>query len=78
MIPIIAGLTNAYCGYMTTREEYAMQWYEGASTHFGPNQLVATQQEFTRLLTLNLTSTLTLTPTLIQQECARLTARDPV
>lgn len=44
--PIIAGLTNAYCGYMTTREEYAVQRYEGASTHFGPNQLVATCQQF--------------------------------
>ncbi len=43
---IIAGLSNAYCGYMTTREEYAVQRYEGASTHFGPNQLVATQQQF--------------------------------
>ncbi|KAG3111181.1 Neutral ceramidase A [Phytophthora idaei] len=44
--PVIAGLTNAYCGYMTTREEYAVQRYEGASTHFGPNQLVATCQQF--------------------------------
>ncbi|KAF0742830.1 hypothetical protein Ae201684P_000678 [Aphanomyces euteiches] len=46
---ILAGLSNAYCGYMTTREEYAIQRYEGASTHFGPNQLVATQQQFERL-----------------------------
>ncbi|GMF12745.1 unnamed protein product [Phytophthora lilii] len=44
--PVIAGLSNAYCGYMTTREEYAVQRYEGASTHFGPNQLVATCQQF--------------------------------
>ncbi|RLN51257.1 hypothetical protein BBJ28_00009689 [Nothophytophthora sp. Chile5] len=44
--PVIAGLANAYCGYMTTREEYAVQRYEGASTHFGPNQLVATCQQF--------------------------------
>ncbi|UIZ23120.1 hypothetical protein KXD40_003879 [Peronospora effusa] len=44
--PVIAGLTNAYCGYLTTREEYAVQRYEGASTHFGPNQLVATCQQF--------------------------------
>ncbi|OQR90333.1 neutral ceramidase [Achlya hypogyna] len=43
---VVAGLANAYCGYMTTREEYAVQRYEGASTHFGPNQLVATQQQF--------------------------------
>ncbi|CEG39127.1 Ceramidases [Plasmopara halstedii] len=44
--PVISGLTNAYCGYVTTREEYAVQRYEGASTHFGPNQLVATCQQF--------------------------------
>ncbi|OQS05662.1 neutral ceramidase [Thraustotheca clavata] len=43
---ILAGLSNAYCGYMTTREEFAVQRYEGASTHFGPNQLCATQQQF--------------------------------
>jgi len=47
--PVIAGLSNAYCGYLTTREEYALQWYEGSSTHFGPNQLVATQQELSKL-----------------------------
>ncbi|KAF0683235.1 Aste57867_24667 [Aphanomyces stellatus] len=47
--PVLAGLANAYCGYMTTREEYAVQRYEGASTHFGPNQLVATQQQFDQL-----------------------------
>ncbi|KAE8911218.1 Neutral ceramidase [Phytophthora fragariae] len=49
--PVIAGLSNAYCGYMTTREEYAVQRYEGASTHFGPNQLVATCQQFEILAT---------------------------
>ena len=26
---VIAGLSNAYCGYLTTREEYSLQWYEG-------------------------------------------------
>lgn len=45
-LPVISGLSNAYCGYMTTREEYAVQRYEGASTHFGPNQLAATCQVF--------------------------------
>lgn len=44
--PVISGLSNAYCGYLTTREEYAVQRYEGASTHFGPNQLCATCQQF--------------------------------
>ena len=40
---------NAYAGYITTREEYDMQHYEGASTHFGPYTLQAYQQEFGRL-----------------------------
>jgi neutral ceramidase len=46
---IIAGLSNAYAGYVTTREEYAKQDYEGASTHFGPWTLAALRQEFARL-----------------------------
>ena len=46
---VVAGLANAYAGYLTTREEYAMQDYEGASTHFGPWQLAAVQQETTKL-----------------------------
>ena len=49
LMPVIAGLSNAYCGYLTTREEYATQSYEGSSTHFGPNQLVGTQQELEKL-----------------------------
>lgn len=43
---VIAAVSNAYAGYMTTREEYAMQHYEGASTHFGPYALNAFQQRF--------------------------------
>jgi neutral ceramidase len=46
---VIAGLSNAYSGYVATREEYAQQDYEGASTHFGPYQLAAIQQELHRL-----------------------------
>jgi neutral ceramidase len=46
---VIAGLSNAYAGYVTTPEEYAAQEYEGASTHFGPWTLAAYQQEFDRL-----------------------------
>jgi neutral ceramidase len=46
---VIAGLANAYAGYLTTREEYAKQDYEGASTHFGPWQLAAVQQEVDKL-----------------------------
>ncbi|MEL0029073.1 MAG: neutral/alkaline non-lysosomal ceramidase N-terminal domain-containing protein, partial [Perlucidibaca sp.] len=46
---VIAGLTNNYLNYMTTREEYSAQMYEGGSTPFGPWQLAAVQQESRRL-----------------------------
>ena len=46
---LIAGLSNAYAGYLSTREEYAKQDYEGASTHFGPWTLAAVQQEVDKL-----------------------------
>jgi neutral ceramidase len=46
---VIAGLSNSYAGYLATREEYARQDYEGASTHFGPWTLAALQQEFARV-----------------------------
>ena len=46
---VIAGLANAYAGYVATREEYAIQHYEGASTHFGPWTLAAYEQEFQKL-----------------------------
>lgn len=46
---VIAGLANAYAGYVTTREEYQAQHYEGASTHFGPWTEAAFRQEFARL-----------------------------
>lgn len=46
---VIAGLSNDYHEYMTTREEYSAQMYEGASTIFGPWQLAAIQQESRRL-----------------------------
>lgn len=46
---VIAGLSNAYSGYVTTHQEYSEQRYEGASTHFGPWTLAAYQQEFERL-----------------------------
>jgi neutral ceramidase len=46
---VIAGLSNAYSGYIATREEYARQEYEGASTHFGPWTLAALQQQFDAL-----------------------------
>jgi neutral ceramidase len=46
---VLAGLSNAYAGYLATREEYAKQDYEGASTHFGPWTLGAVQQETEKL-----------------------------
>ncbi|KAI9988437.1 hypothetical protein PInf_021849 [Phytophthora infestans] len=47
----LAAISNAYAQYMTTKEEYRTQHYEGASTLFGPNQLAAVQQELTRVAT---------------------------
>ena len=46
---VVAALANTYTSYLSTREEYAMQWYEGACTQFGPNELAAFQQEYTKL-----------------------------
>ncbi|WP_019672044.1 neutral/alkaline non-lysosomal ceramidase N-terminal domain-containing protein [Psychrobacter lutiphocae] len=46
---VINGLANNYSGYITTREEYALQHYEGASTEFGPYQSNAYLQEYTQL-----------------------------
>ena len=46
---VLAAYANAYAGYITTKEEYDIQDYEGASTHFGPYTLKAYQQEFGKL-----------------------------
>ncbi|BDA77999.1 neutral ceramidase [Leptospira kobayashii] len=46
---VIAGLSNSYTSYLTTREEYSSQQYEGASTQFGPNTLYGYEQEFDKL-----------------------------
>ncbi len=40
----LATYANEYSQYVTTREEYASQQYEGASTLFGPHTLEAYQQ----------------------------------
>jgi len=48
-VAVIAGLSNAYSGYVATREEYAVQHYEGASTHFGPFTASALRHEFHQL-----------------------------
>jgi neutral ceramidase len=45
----IAGYANDYSQYVTTKEEYDMQHYEGASNLFGPHTLQAYQQEFRKL-----------------------------
>ena len=45
----INAYANSYAGYITTKEEYDTQLYEGASTHFGPYTLMAYQQEFGKL-----------------------------
>ncbi|KAE8959669.1 hypothetical protein PF005_g31152, partial [Phytophthora fragariae] len=45
----LSAISNAYAQYMTTKEEYLTQNYEGASTLFGPNQLAAVQQELARV-----------------------------
>jgi len=46
---VIAGLSNTYSDYTVTFEEYQQQRYEAGSTIFGPHQLNAYIQEFTRL-----------------------------
>lgn len=46
---IVTGPSNGYASYLTTREEYAAQNYEGASTHFGPWTLGAVRQACAQL-----------------------------
>jgi neutral ceramidase len=46
---VVAGLVNDFVHYLTTREEYATQQYEGASTVYGPWSLAAVKQETRRL-----------------------------
>lgn len=43
---VVAGLANAYSGYITTPEEYSIQHYAGGHTIFGPNTLAAYRQVF--------------------------------
>ena len=47
---VVSGYANAYSQYITTPEEYAKQYYEGASTLFGPHTLDAYIQEFCKLV----------------------------
>ncbi|PXW88269.1 neutral/alkaline ceramidase-like enzyme [Nitrosomonas sp. Nm84] len=46
---VISNYSNAYSGYVTTAEEYAIQEYEGASTLYGPYTLDAYLQETGKL-----------------------------
>lgn len=46
---VIAGLVNDYVHYLTTREEYSSQQYEGASTLYGPWTQAAVAQESLKL-----------------------------
>jgi len=46
---VISGLSNGFIHYLTTREEYSLQLYEGASTVFGPWAQEAVEQELERL-----------------------------
>ena len=46
---VIVGYANDYAGYVTTREEYSTQQYEGGHTLFGQWTLAAYEQEFARL-----------------------------
>jgi neutral ceramidase len=46
---VLVGYANAYAGYVTTPEEYELQDYEGASTHFGKWTLPAYQTVFAQL-----------------------------
>lgn len=48
---VFCGYSDAYAGYITTREEYATQQYEGGSTHFGPWTLAAYRQNLYKLAT---------------------------
>jgi len=40
---VVNAYANGYSGYMTTREEYELQLYEGACTYFGPWTMAAYQ-----------------------------------
>jgi len=46
---VVASHVNEFVNYLTTREEYSSQQYEGASTLYGPWTLAAVQQESRKL-----------------------------
>ncbi|KJZ11185.1 alkaline ceramidase [Marinomonas sp. S3726] len=48
---VMAGLANAYTGYITTNEEFDKQYYEGGHTIYGPDTLAAYRQIYSGLAT---------------------------
>ncbi|MBW0432510.1 neutral/alkaline non-lysosomal ceramidase N-terminal domain-containing protein [Leptospira yasudae] len=46
---IVGAMANAYAQYLTTREEYSAQNFEGGFTAYGPWSNAAIQQEFDRI-----------------------------
>ncbi|AJQ94333.1 neutral/alkaline non-lysosomal ceramidase N-terminal domain-containing protein [Gynuella sunshinyii] len=46
---VLAGMANSYGQYLTTREEYAAQHFEGAFTLYGPWEMAAVAQELDRI-----------------------------
>lgn len=48
-VVVIAGYSNGYAGYVTTREEYETQQYEGGHTLYGPWTQAGYQQEYVQL-----------------------------
>ncbi len=48
---ILSSFANAYMGYITTPEEYALQCYEGGHTVYGQHTLAAIIDGFEKLLT---------------------------
>lgn len=46
---VLVGLTNQYLQYFATREEYDFQYYEGASTLYGPDSEAFLTRHFARL-----------------------------
>lgn len=49
-IILITSLSNDYINYITTKEEYNLQRYEGGATLFGPNELMIFQKLYLNLL----------------------------
>lgn len=46
---VISALSNAYAGYVASRDEYELQRYEAASTHFGPDEQPVLSHLFAQL-----------------------------